>query len=82
MYGLPQAGLIAQELLEKRLNKEGYHQSKIIPGLWTHEWHPPIQFTLVVDDFGVKYEGNEHAQHLVDVLESFYDISVDWEGKK
>ena len=27
MYGLPQAGLLAQELLEKRLNQHGYHQS-------------------------------------------------------
>lgn len=24
MYGLPQAGLLAQELLEKRLDKHGY----------------------------------------------------------
>ena len=30
MYGLPQAGLIAQELLQKRLAEFGYHQSKII----------------------------------------------------
>ena len=52
MYGLPQAGLLANELLEKRLNKYGYYQSKLVPGLWTHEWRP-IQFTLVVDDFGV-----------------------------
>ena len=36
MYGLPQAGLIAQELLEERLNKEGYYQDEIIPGLWHH----------------------------------------------
>ncbi len=35
-YGLPQAGLIAQELLQERLAMKGYHQSKIIPGLWTH----------------------------------------------
>ena len=28
MYGLPQAGLLANELLEKRLNKRGYRQSK------------------------------------------------------
>ena len=34
MYGLPQAGLLANELLEKRLNKRGYHQSKLVPGLW------------------------------------------------
>jgi hypothetical protein len=37
MYGLPQAGIIAQELLENRLGKEGYFQSKTTPGLWTHE---------------------------------------------
>jgi hypothetical protein len=37
MYGLPQAGIIAQQLLEKRLRQHGYRQSKIKPGLWKHE---------------------------------------------
>ena len=59
MYGLPQAGLLANELLEKRLNAHGYHQSKLVPGLWKHIWRPS-QFTLVVDDFGIKYIGDEH----------------------
>jgi len=54
---------LANELLEKRLNKHGYQQSKLVPGLWKHDTRP-IQFTLVVDDFGVKYVGEEHAQHL------------------
>jgi hypothetical protein len=58
VYGLPQSGLLANKLLEKRLNKHGYRQSKLIPGLWTHDTQP-IQFTLVVDDFGVKYIGEE-----------------------
>jgi hypothetical protein len=31
MYGLPQSGIIAQELLAERLAEYGYHQSKIIP---------------------------------------------------
>ena len=53
MYGLPQVGLLAQKLLEKRLAKHGYKQSDVTPGLWTHEFCP-ICFTLVVDDFGVK----------------------------
>jgi hypothetical protein len=53
MYGLPQAGLLAQQQLIKRLNKAGYHQSVTTPGFWKHEWRP-ISFTLVVDDFGVK----------------------------
>ena len=37
MYGLPQAGSLAHELLEQQLNQEGYFQSKTIPGLWKHK---------------------------------------------
>ena len=81
MYGLPHAGLIANELLEKRLNNHGYHQSKLVPGLWKHKWRP-IWFTLVVDDFGVKYVGKEHALHLKSVLESYYPLSTDWTGNR
>ena len=36
MYGLPQAGILAQQLLEQRLNQHGYSQSKAVPGLWTY----------------------------------------------
>jgi hypothetical protein len=79
MYGLPQAELIANELLESRLNKRGYRQSKLVPGLWRHDTCP-IQFTLVVDDFGVKYVGKEHALHLKHVLEEHYQLTCDWDG--
>ncbi len=41
MYGLPQAGIIAQQLLEERLEKDGYCQSKTTPGLWTHDTYFP-----------------------------------------
>jgi hypothetical protein len=81
MYGLPQSGLLANELLEKRLNKRGYHQSKLVPGLWKHEWRP-VQFTLVVDDFGVKYVGKEHAQHLKKTLEENYTVTTEWDGTR
>ncbi len=36
MYRLPQARIIAQELLAKRLKEHGYTQSKTMPGLGTH----------------------------------------------
>ncbi len=36
MYGLPQAGILAQQLLEQRLNEHGYQQSPITAGLWKH----------------------------------------------
>ena len=81
MYGLPQAGLLAQILLEERLKKHGYEQSKITPVFWKHKGRP-ICFTLVVDDFGVKYVGKEHARHLISVLKEHHEISEDWEGKK
>ena len=81
MYGLPQAGLLANELLEKRLNQNGYFQSKIIPGLWKHKTRP-ITFTLVVDDFGVKYVGKEHAEHLEAVLKQHYEVTTDWTGTR
>jgi hypothetical protein len=81
MYGLPQAGLLANELLEKRFNKRGYHQSKLVPGLWKHEWQP-VKCTLVVDDFGVKYVGKEHALHLKATLEDNYGVTTEWDGKR
>ena len=33
MYSLPHAGILAQELLEKRLNEKRYIQSTLTPGL-------------------------------------------------
>ena len=80
MYGLPQAGLLAQILLEERLQKHGYEQSKLTPGFWKQKGRP-ICFTLVVDDFGVKYVRKERARHLVSVLKEHYEISEYWEGK-
>eukprot|EP00804_Cyclotella_cryptica_P009775 CCRYP_013229-RA/>CCRYP_013229-RA protein AED:0.29 eAED:0.29 QI:0/0/0/1/0/0/2/0/456 len=81
MYGLPQAGLLANKLLEKCLNPHGYFQSKLVPGLWCHKQRP-IQFSLVVDDFGIKYTGHEHANHLLVVLQEHYTVTADWTGKR
>jgi hypothetical protein len=79
MYGLPQAGILANQLIARRLAIHGYHQTKFTPGLWRHVTRP-IQFTLVVDDFGVQYVGKEHAQHLIDALEADYTVSKYWTG--
>jgi hypothetical protein len=76
MYGLPQAGIIAQELLQERLAKVGYYQRKIIPGLWTHITKKTC-FTLVVDDFAIKYTNLDNAKHLIDALKKDYVITID-----
>ena len=81
MYGLPQAGIIAQELLAKRLAKYGYTQSKIVPGLWTHS-SKPVCFTLCVDDFAIKFTNREDAKHLIEALEKDYTITINWDANK
>jgi hypothetical protein len=71
MYGLKQAGLFANQLLQTRLAPFGYYPSRHTPGLWLHKTRP-IYFTLIVDDFTVKYVGKHHAEHLRNALLQTY----------
>lgn len=80
MYGLPQAGRLANILLKRRLAKDDYYETKT-PGLWTHTFRP-IWFTLIVDDFGVKFINTENADHLIKALRKHYIVEINWEGKK
>ena len=80
MYGLPQAGILANKLLKERLSEHGYYEVQHTPGLFTHKYRP-VWFTLVVDDFGVKYIGKEHADHLFSVLRQYYEVEIDWGGE-
>jgi hypothetical protein len=81
MYGLPQAGRIANEQLTKFLAPHGYAPVPITPGLWQHTTRD-IAFTLVVDDFGVKYTKHADAEHLMQTLNKLYKVSEDWEGTR
>ena len=54
MYGLPHAGFLAHAKLTSVLAPHRYAPAKNTPVLWTHATHP-IAFSLVVDNFGVKY---------------------------
>jgi hypothetical protein len=74
MYGLPQAGILANKLLQRNLAKDGYRPTPHKHGLWTHD-ACPISFSLVVDDFGLKYVDQEHAEHLMACIRKNYNIS-------
>ncbi len=80
-YGLPQAGIIAQQLLKERLQMDGYRQRKTTPSMWQHDTRP-ISFSLVLDDFGVKYMGEESAQHVLDMVRKNYKPSCNWKGEQ
>ena len=47
------------------------------PGLWKHISHP-TDYSLVVDDFGMKYVGEDNAHHLIYSLKEDFTISEDW----
>jgi hypothetical protein len=79
MYGLPQAGRLAYIKLAKHLATHGYIPTNHTPGLFKHLTRP-IQFSLVVDDFGIKYIGKENALHLINCLKQEYPLTIDWEG--
>ncbi|MBM4179865.1 MAG: hypothetical protein FJ211_11150, partial [Ignavibacteria bacterium] len=81
VYGLKQAGKLANDLLTTRLDAHGYYQCATTPGLWRHKWRPII-FVLVVDDFGIQYVGREHANHLLHALQQHYEVTSDWDGSK
>jgi hypothetical protein len=77
--GLKQAGRIADDRLTTHLVKSGYRPVPITPSLWTQDTRP-IDFSPVVDDFGVKYVGTEHAMHLLEALRGLYMVTEDWAG--
>ena len=76
IYGLPQAGRLAQDRLIKHLATHGYHQAANTPCLFTHETNS-VAFALVVDDFGIKYTDSADADHLLHVLRELYIMTED-----
>jgi hypothetical protein len=81
IYGLAQSGYLANQDLIKNLAPFGYYPSKRTPGLWHHTTRP-TKFSLVVDDFGVKYVNKNDAQHLLDAIKANYPVKADWTGSK
>jgi hypothetical protein len=77
MYGLKQAGLLANQLLQTRLAPFGYYPARHTPGLWLDKTRP-ISFTLIVGDFEVKYVYKQHADHIRNALLRSYELTTDW----
>ncbi len=57
----------------------GYYKCVNTPGLWYHETQP-ITFTLVIDDFGVKYVDKADVDHLIASIKTTYTLTKDWTG--
>ena len=79
MYGIPEAGRLANDLLRARLKKHGYIEATHTPGYWKQIWYP-ISWTLIFDDFGFKYTNKRHVDELLKIMSQQYVMKMDWEG--
>jgi hypothetical protein len=81
IYGLPQAGRLAFEKLSRLLKKHGYSACRNTPCLFKHDANG-VTFTLVVDDFAIKYTDKASVEHLFAAIREEYRLEVDWSGSK
>ena len=78
VYGLKKAACIAFDCLVKVLNPHGYYPLRSNPGIWRHKTLPS-KFALGVNDFGIKYTNPAHNHHIINTLQKYYKISINWE---
>jgi hypothetical protein len=72
-------GILANKRLRRKLAPFGYHKSTNTPGLWRHESRP-LTFTLVVNNFGVKFVNKANVNHLIASIKKTYTLTEDWTG--
>jgi hypothetical protein len=80
-YGLKQSGKIAHDDLVQHLAKYSYSKAKRTDGLFLHKTRY-LSFTLVVDDFGIKYTNKDDVNHLIAAVRDKYPLKVDWDVKQ
>ena len=80
MPGLKQAAILAYRHLKNSLEPFGYEPIQGTVGLWNYRTKP-TKFCLCVDDFGIKYQSKEDADHLCNAIGTNFRYTVDREGK-
>jgi hypothetical protein len=79
VWGLPRVGILAKKQLRWKLDPFRYHECLNVPGLCYHETCP-ISFTLMGNNFGVKYINDNDFKHLIASLKTMYKLTEDWTG--
>ena len=68
-----QVCIILNLALREKLLPLGYLLASIAPKLWREKTNS-ITFTLVVKNFGIKYQRKEYAQHFINFLQEKYEV--------
>jgi hypothetical protein len=72
--GFPQSGFLSQLRLVFLLTQQGFSETTT-PMLFRHRTHSTA-FTLVVDDFLIRYSHPSELDHLVSCLSTLYELKV------
>ena len=70
-------GNLANDYLEAKLAPPGHYEIPHIPGLCKHISRY-VEFTLVVENFKVKYVGEKNIQHLIQLAKKDFTVTEDW----
>ena len=81
LYGMKQAGYLANNDIVEHLANNGYTQLPNTPCLFRHHTDD-IEFSLITDDFGVRYGTKAAADKLLEVMSRKYKMTHDWSGSK
>ena len=80
MYRLLQSRILANKLFREYLEKYRYYEIKIL-GLQTYQLKS-VYFALIIDYFRVKFINIDDGTYLINTLQRYYIIEVDWIGSK
>lgn len=81
IYGMKQAGYLANKELVEHLSNHGYTQYPSTPCLFRHHTDD-IEFTLITDDFLVRYSDKAAADRLLAAMTAKYPMTHDWDCRK
>lgn len=81
LYGMKQAGYLAHLEILEHLANHGYTPCPNTPCLFKHHTDD-IEFTLITDDFGVRYGNKAAADKLLAAMSQKYPMTHDWTGNK
>ena len=70
MYGLLQAGILANNLLKTQLAPHGYIECTQMSELWKFILRQTT-FTLWVDNFGIHYTSTDDSMHLIKTFQQW-----------
>ncbi len=77
--GTTAVGHLSKKCLQRKLALFGFYESTNTPCLWCHKTRL-ITFTLVVDNFGIKYINKDDVNHLISSIKKFYSLTKYWMG--